>query len=49
LATELAPGLPAIVVFDRAGKLRVRHTGFDDAESLADAIAREIERLVERN
>jgi cytochrome c biogenesis protein CcmG/thiol:disulfide interchange protein DsbE len=49
IAVELAPGLPAIVVFDRDGKLRVRHAGFDDAESLADAIAREIDRLVERS
>jgi thiol-disulfide isomerase/thioredoxin len=46
LETALAVrGLPALVVLDRAGRIRLRHVGFVGAEDLEADLAREIERL----
>ena len=39
-------GLPAIALLDRAGRLRLVHRGYDRSESLADAIAAEVDQLL---
>ena len=41
-----APGFPTLVVIDRAGRLRFRHTGFVGAEDFAGDLTRLIERLL---
>ena len=41
-----APGFPTLVVIDRAGRLRFRHTGFVGAEDFAGDLNRLIERLL---
>jgi len=37
--------LPALYVFDRSGRLRIIHVGYDPSEDLADSLARRIEQL----
>jgi len=45
-AAFAAPGLPTLVVIDRAGRLRFRHTGFVGAEDFAGNLSRFLERLL---
>jgi cytochrome c biogenesis protein CcmG/thiol:disulfide interchange protein DsbE len=45
-AAFTAPGLPTLVVIDRAGRLRFRHSGFLGAEDFAGNLSRLLELLL---
>ncbi|HVT58865.1 MAG TPA: TlpA disulfide reductase family protein [Thermoanaerobaculia bacterium] len=41
-----APGFPTLVIIDRAGRLRFRHSGFVGAEDFAADLSRRLDRLL---